>query len=360
VVAALAVSLPGLLASHAPGGDAAFHTTAARLALWRDGIPRTLEPLLPFGPFGAHGPALATVAADLAWLAGVDPAAGVAALLGTAIASTLLGLAALHATWQPPRAAAVGALVGMALAPWPHWLAPLGPAATLVGLAFVLPSAALVVGHRSRSSAVAAGFLLAAGALAHPLLAGLALAGAALALIAKDRRAPRSPTRRDALKRLTAVVLSALLCGLAGLLPLARALSWTEVARASSELSGADLAWFAAGAVALLLGPAAVSALVGRRRRATVVLALAAAALLAWRVHVWIAAGQLSPADLAALRRASASTRPLQALCAPESLRDWVPAIAGRPAGEPGPWIPAVHRDEWAARRRDPCVALGR
>ena len=65
VVVALAALLlaPLAIMAHAPGPEMAFHTTAARAALWRDGLPVTYQPLLPLGPFGAHPPALATLAA---------------------------------------------------------------------------------------------------------------------------------------------------------------------------------------------------------------------------------------------------------------------------------------------------------
>ena len=59
----------------------------------------------------------------------------------------------------------------------------------------------------------------------------------------------------------------------------------------------------------------------------------------------------------AALVRLSVETDPLEVVCAPEGARDWVPALAGREAGEPGPWIPPVYADEWAGRVRRPCAA---
>ena len=79
--------------------------------------------------------------------------------------------------------------------------------------------------------------------------------------------------------------------------------------------------------------------------------------LLVTRVHGWIAAGQLPPATLSALAGAAARTSPLDALCASDGVRDWVPALAARAAGDPGPWIPVVYSDEW--RRSDPrtCAA---
>jgi hypothetical protein len=74
-------------------------------------------------------------------------------------------------------------------------------------------------------------------------------------------------------------------------------------------------------------------------------------------VHGWIASGQLPLSTREALVRATAGTNPSDALCAPEGTLDWVPALAGRRAGEPGPWVPPAYADEWAARIRRPCGA---
>ncbi len=92
-------------------------------------------------------------------------------------------------------------------------------------------------------------------------------------------------------------------------------------------------------------------------RLAAVALAAVGAALLVARVHGWVASGQLPAPVRAGLLRAATETDPLEALCAPEGARDWVPALAGREAGEPGPWIPPVYADEWARRPRRPCGA---
>ena len=89
----------------------------------------------------------------------------------------------------------------------------------------------------------------------------------------------------------------------------------------------------------------------------TAALALVATALLVARVHGWIASGQLPPPVRVALLRVAAETDPLQVVCAPEGSRDWVPALAGRAAGEPGPWVPPVYGEEWALRPRRRCGA---
>jgi hypothetical protein len=354
LAAALALALPLRPWSNAPGPEGAFETTAARVVLWRDGIPATLEPLLPLAPFGAHAPALATLAADLARLAGGDPAPAVAVVVAAAAGGLVVGLFALLAVRLEPRAAALSALFGLAAAPWPQWLLPWGEPNAVLALAFLLPGVALVVGHASRSSAVGAGFLLAAGALAQPALALLALAPA-LAVLARRR------SRRGALlRRLALVVVSAIAFGLPGLWPLAQALSRGELASILRAVRPGEAAWTTAGLLTLALAPLVAVPLARTGRRKAGAAGLLAAAVVVVRVHAWMAAGQLSAADEAALRRAAARTPLLEALCASEALRDWVPAVAARPVGEPGPWVPAVYRDEWVSRPRRTCVPFPR
>ena len=119
---ALAVLGPLPLWHHAPGARLAFQTTTSRLLVWRDGIPASYEPLLPLEPVGAHAPALATLAADISLLTGEDPARALLAVVAAAAGLLLVGLFALHATWAPPRAAALGSLVALAVSPWPAFL----------------------------------------------------------------------------------------------------------------------------------------------------------------------------------------------------------------------------------------------
>ena len=211
VAAALATLAPSPLWHHAPGPRLAFQTTTARLLVWRDGVPATAEPLLPLPSVGAHAPALATLAADVSHLSGLDPARSLLLVVAGAASLLLVGLFALHATWAPPRAAALGALLGLAAAPWPGFLAPWGEGEALLALAFALPAAALLVGHASRSSAVAAAMLLAAAALAQPVLAALVGLGAAGAA-----------ARREGLGRPGLALGLALVLAAPGLWPLAR------------------------------------------------------------------------------------------------------------------------------------------
>jgi hypothetical protein len=348
--AALALLAPLPLWHHAPGPRLAFQTTTARLLVWRDGVPATAEPLLPLPSVGAHAPALATLAADVSYLSGLDPARGLLLLVVGAASLLLVGLFALHATWAPPRAAALGALLGLAAAPWPAFLSPWGEGEALLALAFALPAAALLVGHASRSSAVAAAMLLAAAALAQPVLAAFVGLGAIAAA------ARREGLGRSVLALGLAVVLAA-----PGLLPLARSLSPREAAGVVIALRPDALPAAALGLLLTGLAPLAFLRLGAASRQAGrtigTAVAVIATALFVARVHGWMASGQLPEATRHALARAAGAGAPLEPLCAPEGVLDWVPALASRPPGDPGPWIPAVYAEEWAQRPRRACAA---
>ncbi len=352
LAASLAVLAPAPLWHHAPGPRLAFQTTTARLLLWRDGVPATAEPLVPLAPVGAHAPALATLAADVSRLSGLDPAPSLLLLVVAAAGLLLVGLFALHATWAPPRAAALGALVGLAAAPWPDFVRPWGEGEALLALAFALPAAALLLGHVSRSSAVAAGMLLAASALAQPVLAATVL----LACTVAANLSPREGRSRLVFSWALALVVAA-----PGLWPLVRSLSPREAEGILLSVSPGELLPFALGLVLIAFAPLLFLRLAEPRsrrgRRATLALAAVGTVLLLLRVHGWIASGQLPAPVRAALFRLPVETDPLEVVCAPEGARDWVPALAGRKAGEPGPWIPRVYADEWAGRPRRPCVA---
>jgi hypothetical protein len=346
VVLALLAVAP--LWHHAPGPRMAFQTTTARLLLWRDGIPLTAEPLLPLAPFGAHAPALATIAADLSALSGIDPARAILLVFVAAIAALLVGLFALEATWLPPAAAALGALSGLAVAQGFDWLALWGSGEAFLCLGLVLPASALVLGHVSRSSVFAAGMLFAAGLVAQPLLAVAVWTTCAVVLLARRSR--------RALCRLTLVSGATACLGGPGLVPALSALSARELVMILSP-SARDLAAFLGGSGALLLGGLLARQLTpwARRKRSSLVVCVGFGALLAALVHARIAGAQLPVAGQDGLRRLAASTGPLDVVCASPPLLDWIPALAGRAAGEPGPWIPVVYEDEWAERIRRPC-----
>ncbi len=350
---ALAVLLPLPLWHHAPGPRLAFQTTTARLLVWRDGIPASFEPQLPLAPVGAHAPALATLAADVSLLTGVDPGPALVAVVLAAAGLLLVGLFSLHATWAPPRAAALGSLLALAVAPWPAFLAVWGAGEALVALVFLLPALALLLGHVSRSSAVAAATLLAASALAQPALAACSFVlASAVALTRRGRAIP-------AARRLAASALLALVLAAPGLLPLARAASARELLGVATASRTHELPPFAFGLLLAALAPLAFVQAAERpsavSRAALAGVSMLAALLLVVRVHGWLASGQLSEGARAALSRAAAATTPLDSICAGGAERDFVPALAGRSTGEPGPWIPWVYTEEWGRRERRPC-----
>jgi hypothetical protein len=353
LAASVAVLAPALLWHHAPGPRLAFQTTTARLLLWRDGIPSTAEPLLPLAPVGAHAPAIATLAADVSHVSGADPAASVLLVVVAAAGLLLLGLFALHATWAPPRVAVLGALVGLAAAPWPGALSPWGEGEALLALGLALPAVALLLGHASRSSAMAAGMLLAGSALAHPLLAAVTAALVAGAVLARPSSGGRRPGRL-VLSMIVALALAA-----PGLWPLARALSPAEAAAIALSVEPTELPAAVLGLVLVAFAPFLFLRLAEpgsrRRRLATAALAVVGTTLLVARVHGWIASAQLPDPVRAALLRVAAETDPLETVCAPEGTRDWIPALAEREAGEPGPWVPAVYAEAWARRSRHRC-----
>jgi hypothetical protein len=351
LAAALALLVPLPLWRHAPGPRLAFQTTAARLLVWRDAVPATAEPLLPLSPVGAHAPALATLAADASRVSGLDPARSVLLVVVLAAGLLLVGLFALHATWAPPRAAALGALVGLAAAPWPGALEPWGDGEAVLALGLALPAAALILGHASRSSAVASGLLLAASALAQPVIAATVLVACTVAA----HLGPREGRSRPALSAILALALAA-----PGLYPLVRSLSLREAEGILLSVGPRELLPFALGLVLAAFAPLLflrLSAPSRGGRTATAALAIVGTALLLARVHGWIASGQLPVPVRAALVRVAAETAPLQSVCAPEGARDWVPALGERAAGEPGPWVPPVYSEEWARRTRRPCDA---
>ncbi len=350
----LAVLLPAPLWHNPPGPALAFQVTAARLLLWRDGMPLSAEPLLPLAPFGAHAPAAATLSADLSRLARVEPASAVVAVLLASASLTLVGLFALVAVRHSPTVAALAAVLALGAMPWPGWLEAWGAGAALLALALALPGLALLVGHASRSSGLAAGLLLAGSALAQPLLALAAFAcGAGLVL-----RRPQG--RRAASGRLTLVLGTSLLLAAPGLRPLAAALSAKEAVSIAGSVTPREWLTCALALLLLLVAPDIARRLAEARRplwrRLGLAAGLASGALFAARVHGWIAAGELPAATRATLARAALAAGPLEAVCAGESLRDWLPALAGRAPGGDRPWIPGVYAEEWGERPARDCA----
>ncbi|MCG6920512.1 MAG: hypothetical protein LJF15_05410 [Acidobacteria bacterium] len=368
VAVAVVVSVPWPLWPHAPGREMAFHTASTRLALWRDGLPATYEPLLPLAPFGAHAPALPTLAADVSLLSGLDPGRSVVVVALLSAGMLVIALFALLGTRLRPASAALAALLGLAAAPWPGFLAMWGEGGAVLALALGLPAAALLVGHSSRPSAVAAGMLLAAAALAQPLLA-VTITVVLVVLRSSPwtarRGRLRDPSRawgRDD-NALVAVGVAAVLAAPA-LVRLGRALSVREALAVLGSPRGAEVVQFVTGLALVTLAALLAYRLAWPRLRPGVLVAALfamSATVLIVSVRVGLARGQLAPGSLRALARLEDENRPLQAVCAPEELVDWVPALAGRPAGgsrshRAHPWVPHVFEDESGRSSPPPCA----
>jgi hypothetical protein len=353
----------------------AFHTTSARLALWRDALPGTYEPLLPLGPFGAHAPAVPTLAADVSLLTGLDPGRSVVAVAQLSAGLLLLAFFAVLGTRLPVASAALAALLGLAAAPWPRFLALWGEGGPVLALALGLAAAALLIGHSSRPSAVAAGMLLGSAVLAQPLTA-LAVALALAVLLGTTAPGTTRPDREDASStqvgpvptrgrhdRLLIALGVAVVLAAPALVRLGHALSAREAAAVLRSPRGEEIVQFGTGLVLLALA-VLLAHWLGRPRPRLGVLAAAllavSAAVVLVSVHAAPAPGQLAARHLRSLARLAEEPRPLQAVCAPEMLVDWVPALAGRPAGasrtdRARPWVPPVFRDESRRASSPPC-----
>ena len=245
-----------------------------------------------------------------------------------------------------PRPSAPSA--GLAAMPWPATLSAWGEGEALLALAFALPAVALLVGHASRSSAVAAGMLLAAAALSQPLLCAALILAVALGRRWRPGGSPWPSAR--ARPR-----------GPGPVAPGARPLRSRGRRRRARGAPGRARRAGDRPRPGVFLSPRARPS--GRSPDR----APDGSRGPGWP---WWARPSWSPVSTAgwarassprsqreALARASVETRPLDVLCAAGGLRDWVPALAARATGAPGPWIPPVYAEEWAARTPRPCGA---
>jgi hypothetical protein len=137
-------------------------------------------------------------------------------------------------------------------------------------------------------------------------------------------------------------------------------LSAREALSVLRSIGAAELAWLALGVLCVVAARFALRGVAqapGGPAVLRMLLGAALALLLVVRLHAWFAAGQLSPAVRAELARASLLAPRLAVVCAPDGVRDFVPALSGRPAGEPGVWVPPPYAEEWRSRARRPCTA---
>lgn len=320
-----------------PVGDAGpLRALSVRLLVWRDGLPRTYEPLLPLHVFGADRHAVDWLAADVALLGGVSPAQ--ATLLASLAAAGLLLVAldallvALGASRTAAASVVFAAATTLALAP----ANPL-PGAQLpqtLGAALIVSGLAVLWRGRGRASAVAAGLLFGAACVAEPWLAACAtpLASAATLL----RLASASAAQRAHETRRLAWAVSAVL--------LLAAPAWLRFD--APWVPWSRLVFTRAHGVLVLL--VTVSVLVARyappvpsRRlmRLTAASALVAQVAFASRL-----APRLPPTgdELRALFAVLPRVSVREALCGSAASSDvWIPALLGR-ALEPGEF-PAAH-----------------
>jgi hypothetical protein len=176
----------------APGTPMSLESAAARLFVWRDGVPSTWEPLYPIHTFGAH--ALAALAADVSLLSGLSPVRATLWIAVTAHALlTIAVFAAVRCTRAARQAAALAVASAVALSV-PALV--LGANAEALSLAFGLIALAVFVAHRGLASALAAGLTAAAAVVCHGIV-GAATFVALLAFAISSRgRDPTAEWRR--------------------------------------------------------------------------------------------------------------------------------------------------------------------
>ncbi len=212
VAIATAVALPLVLALVPMPLAPSFSATSATLVVWNDGIPSSYQPLLDLAPFGADGPGLATLAADVALLSGLPPTRAVA-VVGLA-ASSLLCLGVLEL-----RRAAAPALVALATALLAGLV--LRADSTVLALALAVSSYAILLGGDSLLRSLAASLLLAGCLLSESLIGVTALLAVGLGL-----RPWSSPLRRN---RTALVLVVALVLAVPQIQRLGSAFSFAEL-----------------------------------------------------------------------------------------------------------------------------------
>lgn len=301
-----------------PGLDAGFQGLRALLAVWRDGVPVTHQPLLSGLPFAAAPPGFALLVADVSLLSGA--AVHRATLLVSLLALLLLQLALF--SWlraaAPGRPAAVAATVGLAIAT--GFLGD-GAEPELLAAGLLLSAAALLRGRRGEPSAVAAGMLVAAAAVCAPVLALLGL-GVGLTIVARVGAVERHRLRLTALAGGIAL---AIVAGQRGL--------------GLETLTGIGPALRVVAVAALALGLAHVWATphLGRWRLWAPAL-LVVAGLAASFGYYRGASRRVSVTwdRIGSMARLAEISSPLSVVCAPPGgVAAWLPAVAGRAVSVP-------------------------
>ncbi len=345
---ALAALLPFARLGLPVGEEGPLRALGVRLLVWRDGLPRTYEPLLPLHVFGADRHAVDWLAADVALLSDVSPAQAtlLASLAGAGL--LLVALDALLVALGATRAAAASVVCAVAalLALTPVNPLPGARLPHTLGAALIVSGLAVLWRGHGRASAVAAGLLFGAACVTEPWLAMCAaplVSAAALVRVARANAARRAhETQR--LAWTVGVVL--LLAAPAWLRFDAPWVPWSRLVFTPAH--GVLVLLVAASALAARHAPPIPSR---RFMRLAAAAALVAQVALALRL-----APRLPPADgeLRTLRDALPRMPVREALCGRAGSSDvWIPALLGR-ALEPGQFPLAYPAPRGRAR---PCRA---
>ncbi len=325
IAASVAALLPLACIALPVGDEGPLRALTVRLLVWRDGLPRTYEPLLPVHVFGADRHAVDLLAADVALLGGVTPALATLVASLAAMGALVVALDALLVRLGRGRegAAITALLMTGALGLASGTQAPGAATPSTLGLALGVSGGALLLRGVARAPAVAAGLMLGAACAAEPWLMAL------MAPLAGAPAATRLLWLRAAARRVEAVRLGWALGGLLLVTSPAWArfdgphVPWTRLAFTGAH--GFALATVVASVIASYLLPRALP---------RTSLPLAAACALGGSLYAaWQLAPRLPPSrdDVRAFQAVARRTTVTDAICGePDSADVWMPALVGR------------------------------
>ncbi len=327
VGAALLRLLPFGLQSVAPDAWMSFHSTAALLMVWRDGLPASYEPLLSILGFGAYAPGLPALSADLTLLSGL-PAYRATFLFGVVAAALLqVALFGLLARFVEARVAAAASVACLGLAP----VALDGP--PTLALALALSGWALLLKGKGRAPAVAAGLFLAAALAADAATAAVATVFGLLSVA-------RQPAERLASAALAAGIVSGPLLIRSGatLADTAGRLWLLAVLAATTAIA----CWLAGRLLPSRAGVLGIALVLG-------------AATLRPAYAAWIAPPLVTPDDFAAMAWLRDHAGPFDVVCnGPRRAGLWIPALAEREIAAPE--LPMGYAAKGRPTARPPCA----
>lgn len=356
VAVAAAAALPLALLAVLPVGPGVwmpFHAAVARLLAWRDGVPVSYEPLLPFAHFVRAGFGLPALAADLTLLAGLSSAR---ATLVVAMAGEGILVLALHALLAPRLSRAAAACLAVSVPALAHLggvLPVSGSSPLVLALALACGALACFWNGTTRSSAVA-GALMAVACVDVDPAAAFAAAPWLLVALFTSRRHPDPETRSRSDRARAAAVAGAvfgapLLARAADVVATTRRSGGWEVLAGVGMLALTGLAVAAYTHVRAGRGDPSVST-----KRSVLHVALVLALVGATVAQEWRRAEDAllaGPADLAALTWLQGGARREDVLCHGGLGALWAPGFSGAAlrapqlpphiaarAGAPRPW----------------------